>query len=134
MAVAANANVKGHVVQVIGPVVDVEFPSGHLPNLLNALVVEKETGPIVVEVEQHLGNNWVRCVAMDSTDGLRRGTAAVDTGQAIAVPVGEGTLGRLFNVLGEPIDEAGPVAATKTYPIHRPAPTFAEQSTETEVF
>src|SRR5438477_13207800 len=104
MAVATNASVKGHVVQVIGPVVDVEFPSGHLPNLLNALVVEKETGPIVVEVEQHLGNNWVRCVAMDTTEGLRRGADVTDTGSAIEVPVGPATLGRMFNVLGQPID------------------------------
>jgi F-type H+-transporting ATPase subunit beta len=125
---------KGRVVQVIGPVVDVEFPAGRLPNLLNALVVDKDNGAVVVEVEQHLGNNWVRCVAMDSTDGLRRGAEVTDTGNPIEVPVGPATLGRMFNVLGEPIDGKGPVAAEVRFPIHRPAPTFEEQTTEAQVF
>ncbi|HLH72320.1 MAG TPA: F0F1 ATP synthase subunit beta, partial [Chloroflexota bacterium] len=124
---------KGRVVQVIGPVVDIEFPPGRLPNLLNAVTVEKESGPIVVEVEQHLGNNWVRCVAMDTTDGLRRGAEAIDTGAPIEVPVGPSTLGRMFNVLGQPIDGRGPVESETRFPIHRPAPSFDEQSTEAQV-
>src|SRR5579884_3141912 len=123
---------KGKVVQVIGPVVDVEFPPDRLPNLLNALVVDKQNGQIVVEVEQHLGNNWVRCVAMDSTDGLRRGAEAVDTGAPIEVPVGQPTLGRMFNVLGQPIDGMGPVESETKFPIHRPAPSFEEQSTQVQ--
>ncbi|MBI2939264.1 MAG: F0F1 ATP synthase subunit beta, partial [Chloroflexi bacterium] len=123
----------GKVVQIIGPVVDLEFPPKQLPSLLNAVDVQKDGGRLVVEVEQHLGNNWVRCVAMDSTDGLRRGASAVDTGAPIAVPVGPETLGRLFNVLGEPIDNRGAVETEQRYPIHRPAPSFEEQRTETEV-
>ena len=133
MAVETKAETKGRVVQVIGPVVDVEFPPGQLPDLLNALDVESENGRIVVEVEQHLGNNWVRAVAMDSTDGLRRGAEALDTGSPIAVPVGPATLGRMFNVLGQPIDGMGPVHSELKFPIHRPAPSFAEQSTEAQV-
>jgi len=133
VAVETKAETKGRVVQVIGPVVDVEFPPGQLPDLLNALDVESENGRIVVEVEQHLGNNWVRAVAMDSTDGLRRGAEALDTGSPIAVPVGPATLGRMFNVLGQPIDGMGPVHSELKFPIHRPAPSFAEQSTEAQV-
>lgn len=125
---------KGKVVQVIGPVVDIEFPPNLLPNLLNAVHVDKDTGPIVVEVEQHLGNNWVRCIAMDSTDGLRRGADAIDTGAPIEVPVGKSTLGRMFNVLGQPIDGLGPVNAETRFPIHRPAPSFEDQNTESQVF
>jgi len=125
---------KGKVVQVIGPVVDIEFPPGRLPSLLNAVIVDKESGPITVEVEQHLGNNWVRCVAMDTTDGLRRGAEASDTGAPIEVPVGPATLGRMFNVLGQPIDGMGPVNAETHFPIHRPAPSFEEQNTESQVF
>src|SRR5579884_1829482 len=125
---------KGKVVQVIGPVVDIEFPPDRLPSLLNAVVVERKDGPVVVEVEQHLGNNWVRCVAMDSTDGLQRGAEATDTGRPIEVPVGPPTLGRMFNVLGQPIDGLGPVNSETRFPIHRPAPAFEEQSTESQVF
>ncbi|HVB97011.1 MAG TPA: F0F1 ATP synthase subunit beta [Chloroflexota bacterium] len=124
---------KGRVVQVIGPVVDIEFPPGRLPNLMNAVSVEKDTGPIIVEVEQHLGNNWVRCVAMDTTDGLRRGAEATDTGGPISVPVGPKTLGRMFNVLGQPIDGRGPVDSDTRFPIHRDAPRFDEQVTESQV-
>ena len=133
MAVETKTETKGRVVQVIGPVVDVEFPAGQLPDLLNALDVESENGRIVVEVEQHLGNNWVRTVAMDSTDGLRRGAEAIDTGSPIAVPVGPSTLGRMFNVLGQAIDGMGSVHSELKFPIHRPAPSFAEQSTEAQV-
>ncbi|HEY8885032.1 MAG TPA: F0F1 ATP synthase subunit beta [Chloroflexota bacterium] len=125
---------KGRVVQVIGPVVDVEFPAHQLPNLLNALQVQTDAGLVVVEVEQHLGNNWVRCVAMDSTDGMRRGADVTDTGGPIMVPVGPATLGRMFNVLGQPIDGRGPVNAEMQFPIHRPAPAFDQQVTEAQVF
>ena len=124
----------GKIVQIIGPVVDVEFPPNALPSLLNALVVEDGDRRIVLEVEQHLGNNWVRSVAMDSTDGLRRGLSATDTGAPISVPVGPSTLGRLFNVLGEPLDNLGPIDAVASYPIHRPAPAFDEQQTTAEMF
>jgi len=115
-------------------VVDVEFPPESLPRLLNALEVQRDGGRIVLEVEQHLGNNWVRCVAMDSTDGLQRGATALDTGAPISVPVGPATLGRLFNVVGEPLDNLGPVQSAKTYPIHRPPPSFEEQQTKAEPF
>ena len=123
----------GKVVQVIGPVVDVEFPPDQLPKLFNAVEIAQNGSRLVLEVEQHLGNNWVRCVAMDSTDGIRRGTEATDTGEAITVPVGPNTLGRLFNVLGEPIDGRGQVESEMKYPIHRPAPDFTEQQTRPEV-
>jgi F-type H+-transporting ATPase subunit beta len=123
----------GRVVQVMGPVVDVRFPIGELPDIYNALAIPTgDDGTLVVEVQQHLGNHWVRCLAMDTTDGLRRGIPAVDTGAPISVPVGPGTLGRIFNVLGEPIDMAGDVEAETSYPIHRPAPPFEEQVTEPE--
>ena len=123
----------GKVVQVIGPVVDVEFPPDQLPKLFNAVEIAQNGSRLVLEVEQHLGDNWVRCVAMDSTDGIRRGTEATDTGEAITVPVGPNTLGRLFNVLGEPIDGRGQVESEMKYPIHRPAPDFTEQQTRPEV-
>ncbi len=124
----------GKVIQIMGPVVDVEFPPGQLPELYNALEIYKEDGEkLVVEVQQHLGNERVRCVAMGATDGLRRGVEARDTGAPIKVPVGKGTLGRLFNVLGEPIDGLGPVDAEDYWPIHRPAPSFEEQATSTEI-
>jgi F-type H+-transporting ATPase subunit beta len=115
-------------------VIDVEFPPGALPRLLNALEITTDGRRLVLEVEQHLGDSWVRCVAMDATDGLRRGTVAVDTGAPISVPVGPQALGRLFNVLGEPIDNAGPVETAQRFPIHRPSPTYAEQQTEASVF
>ncbi len=134
-----NAAVAGKVVQVIGPVVDVEFPGGHLPKILNAL---KLTNPgissakenLTLEVAQHLGENSVRAVAMDTTDGLVRGMLVRDTGAPIAMPVGKECLGRILNVIGEPVDEGGPVGAKKTMPIHRAPPTFVEQSTKVEVF
>ncbi len=130
----------GQVVQVIGNVVDVEFASGQLPAIFNALriVDEKELSPekveITVEVQQHLGENRVRTVAMQPTEGLVRGMKALDTGQPITVPVGRGTLGRVINVLGEPVDNKGPVKSEKRYPIHRPAPGFTQQSTKLEMF
>jgi F-type H+-transporting ATPase subunit beta len=131
----------GKVIQVIGPVVDVEFPPGHLPNIYNALKVEqaenkaagKPAVRLTLEVAQHLGENRVRGVAMSTTDGLTRGMDVQDTGAPISVPVGRETLGRLINVLGEPVDEKGPITTKKTYPIHRPAPPLDEQETKTEV-
>ena len=123
---------RGRIVQVMGPVVDVEFPRGELPDIYDAVEIPREDGRLVVEVQQHLGDDWVRCVAMDATDGLRRGMEAISTGNPIMVPVGPSTLGRIFNVLGEPIDNAGPVAAQELYPIHRPAPSFEEQVTKPE--
>ncbi len=128
----ASENI-GRVIQVIGPVVDIEFPQG-VPAIYNAVTVEGGNLKVVVEVEQHLGEDRVRCVAMKPTDGMVRGMKAVDSGAAITVPVGPGTLGRVLNVLGEPVDEFGPVKATKTYPIHRPAPEFDQQSTKLEMF
>jgi F-type H+-transporting ATPase subunit beta len=129
------ANVAGRVVQILGGVVDVEFSEGNIPGLFEAITVEREgKKPLVLEVQKHLGNGWVRTVSMDSTDGLQRGVPAVATGAPIMVPVGPATLGRIFNVLGQPIDEKGPVDASNFYPIHRSAPTFEEQSTRVEVF
>jgi F-type H+-transporting ATPase subunit beta len=121
---------NGRVVRVMGPVVDLEFPTGELPEIHDAVEIPRDGGHLVVEVQQHLGNDWVRCVAMDATDGLRRGTGAIATGKPIQVPVGLATLGRIFNVLGEPIDNAGPVKAEEYYPIHRPAPSFEDQVTK----
>src|SRR5581483_5952206 len=126
---------NGTIVQIIGPVVDVEFPPDQLPEIYNAVDIPREDGShLVVEVQQHLGNNWVRAVAMSTTDGLKRGDVATDTGGPIRVPVGPETLGRIFNVLGEPIDLKGPVAATTTYPIHRPPPSFEEQEVTPQLF
>jgi len=134
MATAAPT-ATGRVIQITGPVVDIEFPAGRLPAIYNAVeIVRGDGAKIVCEVQQHLGNNWVRSVAMTTTDGLARGVAAVDTGEPISVPVGQVTLGRVFNVLGEPIDDKGPVAAGERLPIHRPAPAFDQQTTETEIF
>ena len=125
----------GRITQVIGPVVDIQFPPDQLPEILNAIEIPREgSSPLVVEVAQMLGNDTVRCVAMDSTDGLVRGMEARDTGGPITVPVGPATLGRVFNLLGQPIDERGEVVTDKRLPIHRPAPPFEEQSTETELF
>jgi len=137
-----TAVTKGRVVQVIGPVVDVEFPKGELPNIYNALRIEQPADEksgrpevrLTLEVAQHLGENHVRTVAMSTTDGLIRGMEVVDTGQPISVPVGPETLGRLINVLGEPIDRLGEIKAKKRYPIHRPAAPLEEQQTRTEVF
>ena len=129
------AEAVGQVVQVQGGVVDVEFPPGALPAIYDAVVVPRENqSPLVLEVQRHLGDHWVRTVAMDSTDGLSRGTPAEATGSPIQVPVGEPTLGRVFNVLGRPVDAKGEVEAEIYYPIHRPAPVFEEQSTRVEVF
>src|SRR5256885_1952081 len=126
---------EGHVIQIAGPVVDIEFPAGALPAILNAVEIDREgQDPLVCEVAQHLGNNWVRSVAMTTTDGLARGTRVVDTGGPITVPVGEATLGRVFDVLGRPIDLKGPVDAKEFLPIHRQAPAFDQQTTEIEVF
>ena len=125
---------RGKVVQVIGPVVDVEFPSGELPGIYNALEIENNGGRLLAEVEQHVGNNWVRCLAMDATEGLRRGAEALDTEAPISVPVGPKTLGRLFNVLGEPLDRLGAVETELRYPIHREPPAFSEQITQAQVF
>ena len=131
-----TANV-GKIVQVIGPVVDVEFSDGHLPSLLNALTVDYTLGGkpahLTLEVQQHLGEGWVRAVAMSLAEGLKRGNEVHDTGAPISVPVGEGVLGRIFNVLGNPTDERGPVTFTKRYPIHRPAPALLDQDTKANV-
>ncbi|HSL30151.1 MAG TPA: F0F1 ATP synthase subunit beta [Anaerolineales bacterium] len=131
----ANYEATGRVVQILGGVVDVEFPQDDVPELYEAIEVER-TGqaPLVLEVQKHIGGNWVRTVAMDATDGLQRGVPARATGAPIMVPVGESTLGRIFNVLGQPIDEKGEVKAATHYPIHRPAPPFSEQSTRVDVF
>src|ERR1700760_1226524 len=130
---ASAALSKGHVAQVIGAVVDVEF-DGHLPAILSALETtntDQRTGEpfrLVLEVAQHLGENTVRTIAMDTTEGLTRGQPVTDTGNSNTVPVGPGTLGRIMNVIGAPIDEAGPIQTTTFSPIHREAPSFAEQS------
>jgi F-type H+-transporting ATPase subunit beta len=128
---------KGKIVQVIGPVVDAEFPDP-LPAIYNALAVEFDVpgqgrAKRILEVEQHLGDNWVRCVCMGSTEGMKRGYEVTDTGQPISMPVGDCVLGRVLNVVGEPVDERGPVNADKFYPIHRPAPALADQSTSPQV-
>jgi len=129
------AKATGRVIQIQGSVVDVEFPDSELPGVFEALEIPRESGGnLVLEVEKHLGRNWVRCVSMDTTDGLQRGLAVTATGAPIMVPVGPNTLGRIFNVLGIPVDEKGPVVADECYPIHRPAPLFSEQSTRTEIF
>ena len=118
---------SGQVVQVISTVVDVEFPDGELPEVLNALDLELDGEPLVLEVAQHLGNSWVRCLALGPTEGLSRGTKAIDSGAPVAVPVGRECLGRLFNVLGEPLDGLGDVKAAERWRIHRAAPSFQEQ-------
>ena len=123
----------GHVVQIIGTVVDVEFPAEGLPGVYSAVNVQVNGENLVMEVQQHLGNNWVRCLAMGATEGLSRGTEAVDQGEPISVPVGKGALGRLFNVLGDPLDGLGVVAAEERWPIHRDPPAFEEQETSTQM-
>ena len=127
-----NDRAVGRVRQVTGAVVDVQF-DGHLPKILNALETQNQGSRLVLEVAQHLGEHTVRTIAMDSTEGLVRGQEVVDTGEVIAVPVGEETLGRIMNVIGEPIDEAGPIKSNARRPIHALAPDFAEQSTEAEM-
>ena len=136
MANHVNGNgATGHVVQILGGVVDVEFPAEDTPELYEAIEVERlGQEPLVLEVQKHIGHNWVRTVAMDTTDGLQRGVPAKATGAPIMVPVGPATLGRIFNVLGKPVDEKGAVDASTRYPIHRPAPPFPEQSTRVEIF
>src|SRR5579862_1812435 len=121
----------GQVSQVMGAVVDVQF-DGHLPAILNALETENRGQRLILEVAQHLGESTVRTIAMDATEGLVRGQKVSDTGAPISVPVGEGTLGRIINVIGEPVDDAGPVQATAHYAIHRPAPAFVDQATEVQ--
>jgi F-type H+-transporting ATPase subunit beta len=125
---------KGRIKQVIGPVVDIEFSEDNLPELLNAIEIKMDDKTIVVEVAQHTGDNTVRCISMDSTDGFVRGMEAVDTGEPISVPVGEVTLGRMYNVLGEPIDGKELGEVKQRSPIHREAPSYEEQSTSTEIF
>ena len=129
----------GKITQVTGAVVDVEFSDGSLPSIYNALkitnaAINDQEWNLVVEVAQHLGENTVRCIAMDSTDGLVRGGDVMDTGEGITVPVGQGTLGRLLNVIGEPVDEGEPIIAEKRLPIHRPAPAFVDQETKVQAF
>jgi len=124
---------KGKVVQVIGTVVDVEFPPDALPALFNAIEIQSGKEKIVLEVQDHLGNNWVRCLSLSPTDGLERGAEAVDTGAALKVPVGRATLGRLFDVMGTPLDNLGEVMTKERWPIHRLPPTFDEQETRTQV-
>ncbi|MBI2965376.1 MAG: F0F1 ATP synthase subunit beta, partial [Chloroflexi bacterium] len=123
----------GKVVQVIGTVVDVEFPANQLPAIYNGLELTLNGERLVLEVEQHVGNNWARCLALGATDGLARGTEVSDSGQAVAVPVGQATLGRLFNVSGDPIDNLGKVDAKEKWPIHRAPPSFEKQSRKTEI-
>src|SRR5450432_291598 len=129
MAVVDIKTGTGAVVQVIGPVVDVEFTGGRLPEILDALEIDREIGRLVLEVQQSLGNSTVRCIAMDTTEGIRRGDPVRATGAAIQVPVGEETLGRMFNVIGEPIDGLGPFKGTAYMPMHRTPPGISEQST-----
>ena len=126
-------NNQGTVIQIMGPVLDIRFADGCLPELLNAIEITHGEQTVVAEVAQHIGDNVVRCIAMSATDGLQRGIAAVDTGAPISVPVGEPCLGRVFNLLGQPIDEAGPVQAAEQWPIHRSAPAYDEQEPATEI-
>src|SRR5262252_6144282 len=130
--IAEGVGPKGHVRQVMGAVVDVQFED-HLPEILNALETENHGNRLVLEVAQHLGENTARTVAMDSTEGLVRGQEVVDTGEPIAVPVGDETLGRIMNVVGETVDEAGPIKTAEKRPIHQPAPSYVDQSTEAEI-
>ncbi len=129
---ADSTNSTGRITQVLGAVIDVQF-EGELPHILNALNCKTDTGKLVLEVAQHLGESTVRTIAMDSTEGLVRGQEVTDTGAPITVPVGPETLGRIMNVIGEPVDERGPINTKQKLPIHRDAPTFSEQSTETEM-
>src|SRR5690348_5969801 len=126
------ANPVGHITRVIGAVVDVKF-DGHLPAILNALETKNQGHRLVLEVAQHLGESTVRTVAMDSSEGLVRGQEVTDTGQPIAVPVGPATLGRIMNVIGEPVDEAGPIKGIETRAIHQPTPSYTEQSAEAQI-
>ena len=126
---------KGRIVQIIGPVVDVEFPTEELPEIYDALHVKRADGStVILEVQQHTGSKWVRCIAMDTTDGMRRGMEVAVTGGPIQIPVGRATLGRLFNVVGEPTDGQGPVTPSMYYPIHRDPPSFEDQESESKFF
>src|SRR6202012_3695663 len=132
MAIAETNKPTGRITQVIGAVIDVKF-DGHLPEILNALETENNGNRLVLEVAQHLGESSVRCIAMDISKGLTRGQAVTDTGAPIMVPVGEEPLGRIINVIGEPVDDAGPVDFDGERAIHQPAPTYAEQATEAQI-
>jgi F-type H+-transporting ATPase subunit beta len=139
MSATAKSENLGRIKQVIGPIVDVEFEAGHLPAIFNAVkvsnpAINETKWNLTLEVAQHLGENTVRCIAMDSTEGLVRGAPGMDTGDQIKVPVGRETLGRILNVTGDPVDEKGAVPAKKFYPIHRPAPAFRDQSTTVQPF
>jgi len=123
----------GKVTQIISAVVDVEFENGEMPAIYNALECQNDGKKLILEVALHIGEKTVRTIAMDSTDGLTRGAKVVDSGRPISVPVGEATLGRIMNVIGEPIDERGPIKAAKFYPIHRDAPSFVEQGSGAEL-
>ena len=126
---------KGYVTQIIGPVLDIAFPDGTLPPIYSALKITQDNGEIIiVEVQQLLGDRKIRAVSMRSTDGLKRGVEAIDLGAPISVPVGKTTLGRIFNVIGEPVDEQGAVSYTETLPIHRDAPAFTELETKPSIF
>ena len=125
---------QGVINQIIGPVIDIKFEEGELPELLNAIKIPHNDDTVMAEVAQHIGDDVVRCVALSSTDGLTRGMTAMDTGAPITVPVGDKVLGRLFNVMGQTIDEKGPVNTTKTSPIHKPAPSFEDQNTKSEIY
>ncbi|MDH5721945.1 MAG: F0F1 ATP synthase subunit beta [Alphaproteobacteria bacterium] len=129
----AKSEAKGKILQVLGAVVDVQFEDGNVPPIMNALETDNNGQKLVLEVAQHLGENTVRTIAMDMTDGLVRGSDVIDTGSAISVPVGPETLGRIMDVIGKEIDEGKPIKAKQSWPIHREAPTFAEQATETEI-
>src|ERR1700729_2899700 len=126
------ASTVGRITQVIGAVVDVQFED-HLPAILNALEAKNQGNRLILEVAQHLGESTVRTIAMDVSEGLVRGQEVTDTGEPISVPVGEGTLGRIINVIGEPVDDAGPVPHTERRAIHQPTPSYTEQSTEAEI-
>lgn len=125
---------QGVINQIIGPVIDIKFEEGNLPELLNAIKIPHGEQDVMAEVAQHIGDDVVRCVALSSTDGLTRGMEALDTGAPITVPVGDEVLGRLFNVMGQTIDDKGPVHTTKTSPIHKPAPSFEDQNTKSEIY
>ena len=127
------SNNKGTVIQVMGPVLDIRFADDQLPQLLNAIEIPLGDRIIVAEVAQHIGDNVVRCIAMSSTDGLMRGVEATDTGAPICVPVGAECLGRVFNLLGQPIDNKEPVQGAQSWPIHRPAPSYEDQQPATEI-
>jgi len=137
MSTATSNKMTGTVVQVIGPVIDADFTGSQMPKIYDAIEIEYEVSghpvKLTLEVQQHLGESWVRAIAMSTTEGLKRGTTVTNTGAPISVPVGEGVLGRVFNVTGDPVDERGPVIATKRYPIHRPAPALVDQDTKAQI-